>query len=226
MKNILILFLAFLFCLNINAQDIITLKNGKVIHAYITERSDTKIKYMNDSISKGDTTYSMKLARIRTLQYDNGEVDLLSSQNPRSIFPLGINAGVNIFEVVSGGIDYLFTPNISAEINIGGSFRYVNYYYYSFGGKYWFANKYSKSGFSPFLGLFYTKSWARDEEYMWVNKPEWSSYNYVEAPIGVSYITKFGFQTSLQLDSYLGYDSNRFKINVSFFEFRIGWRFK
>ena len=144
----------------------------------------------------------------------------LSSQNPRNIFPLGINGGfmfVNNFGMFSGSIDYLITPNISAEINYR-SFVLSPYFMYSFGGKYWFVNNYSKSGFSPFLGLLYCNKWMMDDA-------KWFSYNYVEVPIGISYITKFGFQTSLQLNSFLTYKYDRFYAS-EFIEFRIGWRFK
>lgn len=64
MKQMLILFIAFLCSFNINAQDTISLKNTKVLHAYITPKSDTKIKYKTDSIHV-DTTYSSKISPVR-----------------------------------------------------------------------------------------------------------------------------------------------------------------
>jgi hypothetical protein len=56
----------------------------------------------------------------------------------------------------TGGIDYFFIPNLGVEINFGTSGESDTYY--SFGGKYWFADKYSNSAFSPFTGFcrFYT----------------------------------------------------------------------
>ncbi len=173
MKQISIFILLFVYFISIHAQDTINLKNKKVIHAYITEKSDTKIKYKTDSIH-AYTTYSTNLSKVKTIHYQNGEVDLLSSQNPRSIFPLGINYGFivakgntmvfnysvielnSLFNVFSGSIDYLITPKISAEASIL-VFPYGSQYLFSLGGKYWFANKYSKSGFSPFFGLFYSR---------------------------------------------------------------------
>jgi len=222
MKNIFILFLVFSFCFNTNAQDIITLRNRKVIHVYITEKSDTKIKYVTDSVNNIDTTYSMELSGIKTIRYSNGEVDLLSSQNPRSIFPLGVNVGGDLFFgliLFDGSVDYLFTPNISAEINYRSMLTnsYPAFSVFSIGGKYWFKNKYSESGFSPFIGLFFTRLRSKndEDEILWHNKPEWSIINLPEVPIGVSYITKFGLQTSFQM-------------SLPFLcpEFRIGWRFK
>ncbi|OJV42930.1 MAG: hypothetical protein BGO29_07125 [Bacteroidales bacterium 36-12] len=219
MKKILTIFLAFICFLNTNAQDTITLKNKKLIYAHIIEKNNTKIKYTLDSVSNIDATYSLKLCRIRTIHYNDGKVDLLSSQNPRSIFPLGIYSGIGlrvqpVVIMLTGSIDYMFTPNISAEINFGKGMDVVEkdfiYYYYSFGGKYWFANKYSKSGFSSFVGLQYGNA---------------SGYNMWEAPVGISYITKFGFQASFQL-SYTYYTYLTHLVEFPNIELKIGWRFK
>lgn len=118
----------------------------------------------------------------------------------------------------------MLTPNISAELSFWGFFKYPSQYTLSLGGKYWFANKYGKSGFSPFTGLFYTKMLVENYDYMWENMPQWSSYDILELPIGISYITKFGLQTSLQLDNYIGSDvDNFFAFGL---EFSVGWRFK
>jgi hypothetical protein len=241
MKQISIFILLFVYFISIHAQDTINLKNKKVIHANITEKSDTKIKYKTDSIH-ADTTYSAKLSGINSIYYQNGEVDHLSSQNPRSIFPLGINYGVivaagngvefnyyinelaGLFKVFTGSIDYLVTPKISAEASIL-VFPNGSTYLFSLGGKYWLANKCSKSGFSPFLGLFYSRWSMQNYDYIEENSPQWSSFSLIQVPIGISYITKFGLQTSLQLDSYSMFDSNSLGI-LNFIELRIGWRFK
>lgn len=234
MKNILLLISTFLFIFHINAQDTITLNNGKVIHAYITERCDTKIRYTHDTIG-ADTTYDLNLNRIRKIQYDNGDVDLLGSQNPRNKFPLGINVGLATFPVYIPfmpivSIDYYFLSNISAEVDFINMrpFSYDSSYLLSIGGKYWFANNYSKSGFSPFAGLSYTRLWFRTDEDLYLSglKPEWTGLNLAEVPIGISYINKFGLQTSLQYDILLNYMSNPFYIVGGLIEFRIGWRFK
>jgi hypothetical protein len=226
MKQISISIFFILYFISIHAQDTINLKNKKVIHAYITEKSDTKIKYKTDSIH-ADTTYSAKLSKVKTIHYGNGEVDLLSSQNPRSIFPLGIDVGYRFIRGYSFfpvSLDYMLTPNISAELSFCGFFKYPSQYTLTLGGKYWFSKKYGKSGFSPFTGLFYTKMLVENYDYMWENMPQWSSYDVIELPIGISYITKFGLQTSLQLNSYIGSDVDNF---IAFgIEFRVGWRFK
>jgi hypothetical protein len=231
MKQISIFILFFLYFFNIHAQDTINLRNKKVIHAYITEKSDTKIKYKTDSIH-AYTTYSTKLSKVKTIHYQNGEVDLLSSLNPRSIFPLGINVGGDFFLfkfLFNGSIDYLFTPKLSAEINYSSMLTesYPAFSLLSIGGKYWFAKKDGKCGFSPFVGLFVTRLRMRNDydDITYYNKPEWSIYYLPEVPIGISYISRHGFQASLQLDNYIFYNSNKLGI-LPMIELRAGWRFR
>lgn len=227
MKQISILFFLFFYFISIHAQDTISLKNGVIINASILEKSRTSIKYKQNNQTSEDTIDSTKLSKVRTIHYQNGEVDLLSSQNPRSIFPFGINVGYRFIRGYSFfpvNINYMLTPNISAELSFCGFFKYPSQYTFSLGGKYWFANKYGKSGFSPFTGLFYTKMLVENYDYMWENMPQWSSYDFIKLPIGISYITKFGLQTSLQLNSYIGSDVDNFI--ACGLEISLGWRFK
>jgi|GEM_PF-864392 len=227
MKEISICFLFFFNFISINAQDTISLKKGVIINASILEKSRTNIKYKLNNKTSGDTIDSTKLSKIRTIHYENGKIDLLSSENPRAIFPFGLNVGYRFiggYRFFPGSIDYMLTPNISAELSFWGFFKYPSQYTFSLGGKYWFANKYGKSGFSPFTGLFYTKMFVENYEYMEENMPQWYSLNVIELPIGISYITKFGLQTSLQIDSYIGSDVDNFI--ACGLEFRVGWRFK
>ena len=155
--------------------------------------------------------------------------DTLSSQNPRNIFPLGIDVGLTFRDYmlfVMGCVNYFVTPNLSTEID----FTYVPFtsyhrYLFSFGGKYWFANKYGKSGFSPFAGLFYTNFLVENYEYIAENKPRWVNYNFIEIPLGISHITKFGLQTSIQLNNSYNLEYGRLSM-INGIEFRIGWRFK
>ena len=231
MKIISILFLYFFCTFNIIAQDTITLKNGEIINATIIERSNCKIKYQFVQNANVDTTLSLRLSKIKTIHYGSGNTDRLSKQNPRSIYPMGVNVGADYFFGLiffDGSIDYLFSPNISAEINYRTMFAYPYLSLYSVGGKYWFANKYSKSCFSTFTGLFYTQSRIKNNEddIVLLHEPVWSVDNFLEVPIGINYITKFGFQASLQMDYLLSYESNKFNIGGGLIEFRVGWRFK
>lgn len=230
MKQITIFILFFLYFFSIHAQDTIKLKNTKVLHAYKT-----------DSIH-ADTTYCAKLSGINSIHSGNGKVDMLESQNPRKLFPLGINYGfivataggnstgfnyslielTDLFKAFSGNIDYLITPKISTEVSLLVT---NESYLFSLGGKYWLANKRSKSGFSPFLGLFYTNYLLEIGYYHTDDIQKWSSFTFAQVPIGISYITKFGLQTTLQLDNFIRFDFNRLSM-LNLIELRIGWRFK
>ena len=110
----------------------------------------------------------------------------------------------------TGSMDYFFTPNLSAEINFGFGGEDESDVYYSAGCKYWFANKYSRNGFSPFTGLLIGNQF---------------NTNFWEIPLGISYITKFGLQTSVHL-GYMHFVTppvyNISRLNT---EVRIGWRF-
>ncbi|MGI5974401.1 MAG: hypothetical protein ACOX7E_01450 [Paludibacter sp.] len=217
MKKTPILIFAFLCFLPINAQDTITLKNGDTIIANIIERSNTAVKYTSNDMYGKDTTSLLKLNMIHAIQYDKKTLNTLCSQNPRKNYPFGINAGIGtrmedaiILYTVSA--DYLISPNISAEVNYGKGMDIVYkkfvLNYYTIGGKYWTSNKYSKSGFSGFIGLFYGGGYGS---------------NIFEIPVGVNYIFKAGLQTSFQL-CYTYHPQLRH--GVPNLEFRIGWRFK
>jgi hypothetical protein len=244
MKQISIFFLFFLYSFSIHAQDTIKLKNGVIINASILEKSKASIKYKLNNQTSEDTIGSTKLSKVSTIHYQNGKVDLLSSQNPRSLFPLGINYGflvtggntlalyyypidlLNLFKTFFVSVDYLATPKISAEASVLVSTSgHTNLF--SLGGKYWFANKYSKSGFSPYVGLFVTRMKMRNdyEDITFYNEPEWSIYYLPEVPVGISYISKHGFQASVQLDNYMIFAFDRLSI-PDLIELRIGWRFK
>jgi hypothetical protein len=232
MKQILIILSIFFYTFNINAQDTILLKNGEIITASIIEKTNCKIEYQPTQITNRDTIIDLKLSKNKNIDYCSKSRDILIQQNPRSLFPLGMNVGMEslLFRLYlfNGSIDYLITPNISIEINYSTMFDYPYLSLYSVGGKYWFANKYSKSGFSTFTGLFYTQSRIKNDEddIALLHEPVWSVDNYLEVPIGINYITKFGFHASLQMDFLLSYDSNKFNIGGGLIDFRLGWRFK
>jgi hypothetical protein len=232
MKQISILFFFSFFAFYIHAQDTISLKNGVIVNGSILEKNRSSIKYKSNDQTSEDTIGCTKLSKVSTIHYGTGKVDLLSSQNPRSIFPLGVNSGFLVgadMAMFLGSIDYLIIPNISAEISLKWvPFTYYNRYFYSIGGKYWFANKYSENGLSPFVGLFFTQLMSRNDEdrILGLHEPVWLFRNLPEIPIGISYINKSGFQTSLQLNCLLGFWNSDLSELTSFIEFRVGWRFK
>lgn len=223
-KRLLILFVTLIFTFNIylNAQDTILMKDGRQLNLSVIKRTNNKIMFKCDSSST--SVESIKLSKIKSIHYNNGEVDLLRYQNPRSIHPLGLYVGTGIIsddKLINGTIDYFLTPKLSVEISLGKEISMMEngiyYSYYSIGGKYWFAKEYSKNGFSPFAGLQYFRVYESKMR-----------FNYLEIPIGVSYITKIGFQTSLHL-SYL-YDMDygfmyNYDYTFLFAGLSVGWRF-
>lgn len=215
-KNLSSCFLLAFSLITVKAQDKITLKNGSELSVHIIEKSDSEIKYLLGTPTTSKTVFFTKLKNLKTITYDNGVIDLLSSLNPRYKYPVGITTGISLLAseneggMLTIGADYSFTPNLGFEVNLGTDLESDPYY--SFGAKYWFANKYTKSAFSPFTGLLIGGQYG---------------VNFWEVPVGISYITKFGFQTSFHL-SYLNYinalvDDQTNRLNM---ELRIGWRFK
>ena len=194
----------------INAQATITLKNRQVIHAYIIEKSKTELKYKLDSIS-AYTTFITKLSNVKSIDYTNRELALAKPRKapkPMEKYALGINGGLGMFGVTgffSGSVDYFIKPYLSTELTIGG---YTGAFY-TFGGKYWMANRDGINGYSPFVGLLYGGF-----EYD----------NFLEIPLGISHTSKSGFQTSIQL-SYVNFWNDMYGKNLKL-EFRVGWRFK
>jgi len=152
--------------------------------------------------------FTTKFSNLTKIEYSNGIVDMLGYQSPRMKHRLGLSTGISLFTdeggMYTGSLDYFASPNINLELNLGGSG--TTEYYSSFGSKLYLANKNSTSGFSPFVGVLYGNE---------------SGYSFFEVPVGLSYITKFGFQTSLQLSAldYLDYTYQSAHI-----EWRIGWR--
>ena len=216
MKKLLSLAFLTICILSLNAQDKITLKNGTELDVFIIEKTDKEIKYRVADLET--TTFITKHSNLQKIEYQNGDIDYLSSKNPRCMHPFGLSGGISLYlsDSDAGGMfttnmDYFFTPNMSAEINLGTNGNDFIDFYYSVGSKYWFADKYSRSGFSPFTGLLVGGQYG---------------VNFWEIPLGVSYITKFGLQTSLHF-SYMHFITSSVYNDISRLngEVRIGWRF-
>ncbi len=169
-------------------------------------------------------------AQDSLLLENDGDMDvsnMLDLENPRSLYRCGINGSVifNGFLCWGYGLDYFFTPNISAEINVGVlADRHMDHYY-DIGFKYWFDNKYSRNRFSPFLGLAYQKhGFVFDGEiYDGVVVMDIDSYAMVKVPFGAGYFGKNGFFTSIQLS--VG-DLLSFRLAYLEATLKVGWRFK
>lgn len=209
MKKILILYLVLVCTISITAQDTITLRNRKVIHAYILDKSKTMLTYKLDTVS-AYTTFITKLSNVRVIRYSKLNqtlYDIPKVRKPREAYALGINGGIGMFGSVayfSAGVDYFVKPYLSAELTVGG----VMDPFYTIGGKYWLMDNTNTSGYCPYVGLMYGG---------------FDYGNFLEFPLGVRYLSKSGFQTLLQLSYVQFFDDINKNLKI---EFRIGWRFK
>lgn len=158
-------------------------------------------------------------------RFNDGNTGLQSSQNPT--IPLGVALGVGYVSevrdyVATISIDYLLTPKICGGVSYGNFLFDVRENIYSIGLKYWFKSKNYKGGFSPFIGLNYVRFRLLDGEIgEEVNTVRWEKdyFSIPEVTIGICHNTKFGLQTSLQLNYYF---DDFYLTNI---EFRLGWRF-
>ncbi len=189
------------------AQDKITTLNNEVILVKITEKTDYTIKYILAD-SEQFTIFTTRLSKLKKIEYSNGMIDNLGYQNPHMQKRFGMEVGISKFIEDGGffsfGIDYFFNPNVNLILNVG---KEGNDTYTSTGIRYFTANSYNLSGFSPYVGLLYG-----------VN----GNFSYIELPVGFHYQTKCGFQTSIQI-SAMDYFKSSYEIVRG--EFRLGWRF-
>ncbi len=77
MRNIVFFVMAFSFVSTLNAQDIITLKDGSDIQAKILEINASEIKYKKYSNPDGPI-YTIQKNDVLIVQYENGEKDVFS----------------------------------------------------------------------------------------------------------------------------------------------------
>ena len=189
------------------AQDKITTSNNEVLSVRITEKTDHAIKYILAD-SEQYTIFKTRLSKLKKIEYANGMIDNLGYQNLHMQKRFGIEVGISKFIEDGGffsfGLDYFINPNLNLALNIGkdGTETYT-----STGFRYFTANRNNLSGFSPYLGLLYG-----------VN----GNFTYLEVPVGLHYMTKSGFQTSIQI-SAMEYLKSSYEIVRG--EFRLGWRF-
>jgi hypothetical protein len=134
--------------------------------------------------------------------------------------------GRDYFTTING--KFFITPGISFDAKYGFSFdkgaEDKRSHIYTFGFKYWFSNKLYRNGFSPFAGLNFWGVLVPDYD-IHEGTVEFNYYygmRTIEVPAGISYTSKSGFHTTLQL-SYLvmGFEPEDF-MNV---ELAVGWRF-
>lgn len=205
MKKIM-LFLLLIYTISVFSQDKITTLENQILNVTIIEKTDKQIKYTL-SDSQVNTIFTTRLSKLRKIEYASGEVDLLGYNSIFMQRRIGINGGVSLNlndgGMFTGSVDYFLFPKINLELNIGFGGETS---YYSFGPRYFLKKKNSPTHFSPFVGLLYGNE---------------GGYSFVELPVGLSYMSRCGFQSSVQLSgvNYLHYNYQGLLA-----EMRVGWR--
>lgn len=217
MKNYLTILLLIFVSQSGFCQDKLNTKGKKQINVQIIEQTPKLIKYKMLDYENGPIL-SMKINQISSIEYKNGIIDRLGNQNPRKNKPLGINTGV-VVEVpdrdgmFSATLDYFVIPQIDIEINFGTAL-YRDIEYISAGPRFHLNSDDSENRFTPFAGLLFGSSYEED---------------FIQIPVGLSFITKAGFNTSLSLNGTINRKTHIYNYippQRLIIEFRIGWRFK
>jgi hypothetical protein len=217
MKNCLTILLLIFVSQSVYCQDKLNTKDKKQLNVQIIEQTPKIVKYKMLDYENGPIL-SMKINQISSIEYKNGIIDRLGNQNPRKNKPLGINTGVVVEAtdrdgMFSATLDYFIIPQIDIEINFETDL-YRDLSSFSAGPRFHLNSDNSENRFTPFAGFLFGSSYEED---------------FFQIPVGVSFITKAGFSTSLSLNGIVNRTIHIYKyispqrLNI---EFRIGWRFK
>jgi hypothetical protein len=87
MKNFLILIVVLCSVTTIQAQDVITLKNGEEIQALVQEVGLTEVKYKKQGNTDGPA-YVLRKAEIFMITYANGTKDVFDADRSRTVTPI------------------------------------------------------------------------------------------------------------------------------------------
>ncbi len=209
MRNYLfILILAFVFQ-SVTGQDKISTKDRQQLNVKIIEKTNRLVKYKMTDYEDGPIL-SINNNRITRIEYKNGFIDLMGYQNPRKSKPFGVSAGMALWISEEGGmftstLDYFIIPQIDLEINIGTDLE--DGFFISGGSRFHLTSGFSENRFTPFTGLLIGSQFGD---------------GFLQVPVGINYLAKPGFNTSLSLNEMFFFNSWR----ATLIELRIGWRFK
>lgn len=209
-KATFLLFLTlFIFGNSTFSQDKIITKKGKTLNVKILEQNDNVTKYKLTSYPDGPVI-SMNTRRIKKLVYSDGTEDLLMNVNPRIRMPLGVNFGTALMLNDEGGMftlntEYFIIPQISAEADIGTDFES---FYFVAGAKFHANRKYTKSGFTPFIGILFGTFY---------------DYTIAQMPFGVNYMAPFGLNVSFSISEMFYFHTYSYK--EPYAELKLGWHF-
>jgi hypothetical protein len=210
MKNSIVFVLLVFFFQHTYAQDTILTNDKQKLEVQILEKSDHLVKYKLNDFSDGPV-FDMKAGQIRKIVYRNGTVDLMGYENPRKSKPIGISFGKTFMVTADDGVmytvttDYFILPQVDLELNLGSNT--YDSYYYSVGSRFHLNSTNSRKTITPFIGLL---------------AGSFTGITFVQVPIGLSYISKFGLQASFSINQLQYSYTNWMSI---FAEFRVGWRF-
>jgi len=212
MKQSTVIILLGLFILQqAFGQDKIVTNDKKELQVQIVEKSDRLVRYKMLDYDNSPLI-TIKSNSIQKIEYKNGVIDLMGNENPRKDKPLGVSAGVALMVLGNEGgmftttVDYFILPQIDVELNLGSNL--YDGYYYSFGSRFHLNSNQSHNAITPFIGLLVGSD---------------SGLSFVQVPIGLSYISKFGLQTSFSINQMQYPYSSWASI---FAELRVGWRFR
>ena len=210
MKKIIIIFIFGSILQYTFGQDTLVTNNKQKLEVKILEKNEHQIKYKLNNFSEGPV-FGMRTNNIRKIIYSNGTIDNMGYENPRKSMPLGVTLGTALKLDVVGGmftttVDYFLLPQIDMELNLGTDA--AGSYYYSFGSRFHLNSNRSHRAITPFIGLLLGSD---------------SGISFIQIPVGLSYITKFGLQASVSFNQIQHSYSNWLS---TYAELRVGWRFK
>jgi hypothetical protein len=211
MNKLITLLLFFLFTLPVlQAQDkIILQKKKKKIDATILEIGNNYVKYRLTGQPDGPV-YSVNPIQIRRIEFADGSSTELMRINPRVKNPFGFNLGLSYmldaeWPMISLNLEYFTIPQIAIVAETGTDTE--DGFYFLTGVKYHINRNYTKSGFTPFIGLLAGSLISNAS---------------VQVPFGINYMAPFGLNTSLSVNEL-------FLLNTEFagtsLELKLGWHF-
>ena len=200
----------------INCQDIIKTVDKKDLNVRIIEMTDKYVKYKMPDNENGPV-FSMKIRSVSTIDFKDNKIEPFINQNPRVLKRFGVNAGFipglsdNNLTLT---LDYFVLPQIDVEVTFGSDF-YRDLSYFSCGSRFHANSDLSNKRFTPFTGLIFGSSYEEQ---------------FFQIPVGLSFITKTGFSTSININGTIHQKNLRYLYYIrpqrTIVEFRLGWRFK
>lgn len=198
------------------SQDKIFTKDKGQLNVQIIEKTDKLVRYKMLDYENGPIL-NIKNNLISKIEYKNGVVDLMGSQNPRKNKPLGINTGLTNGldqDFLTVTLNYFILPRLELELSYGSDFG-RDFPYFTAGTRVHVGSDYSHNRITPFSGLLVGSTYEN---------------SFFQIPLGLNYSTKKGFNASLSINNMINLTSHYVNYYIPtqtlFGELRIGWRFK